>query len=113
VQFHVKLRKFLVNFVLGHIDAEVGQGAAPYVIAYAFARFENLLVRAINQRSSETPTSRRRLEEIEREIRNRPQAIASMGLSPFLRAQLQELEAEHDDLKARLASLEPLTLDRD
>jgi hypothetical protein len=33
-----------------------------------------------------------------------------MGLSPFLRAQLQELEAEHGDLKEKLASLEPLTL---
>ena len=33
-----------------------------------------------------------------------------MGLSPFLRAQLQELEAEHGDLKEKLASLEPLKL---
>ena len=89
----------------------------PDVIAYAFSRFENLLVQAINQQSSETTTSRRRLEQIEREIRNCTQAIASMGLSPFLRAQLQELEAEHGDLKEKLASLaislaklEPLTL---
>jgi site-specific DNA recombinase len=70
----------------------------PDVIAYAFSRFENLLVQAINQQSSETTTPRRRLEQIEREIRNCTQAIASMGLSPFLRAQLQELEAEHGDL---------------
>jgi hypothetical protein len=82
----------------------------PDVIAYAFSRFEKLLVQAINQQSSETTTSRRRLEQIEREIRNCTQAIASMGLSPFLRAQLQELEAEHGDLKEKLASLEPLTL---
>ena len=82
----------------------------PDVIAYAFSRFENLLVQAINQQSSETTTSRRRLGQIEREIRNCTQAIASMGLSPFLRAQLQELEAEHGDLKQKLASLEPLTL---
>ena len=82
----------------------------PDVIAYAFSRFEDLLVQTMNQQSSETTTSRRRLEQIEREIRNCTQAIASMGLSPFLRAQLQELEAEHGDLKEKLASLEPLTL---
>ena len=66
-------------------------------------------MQAINQQSSETTTSRRRLEQIEREIHNCTQAIPSMGLSPFLRAATR-LKAEHGDLKEKLASLEPLTL---
>ena len=100
-------RSSLESQLLAGLQAKV---LHPDVIAYTFSRFENLPVQAANQQSSKVTTSRRRPEQIEREIRNCTQAIASMGLSPFLRTQLEELEAEHRDLKEKLAGLEPRTL---
>jgi hypothetical protein len=54
--------------------------------------------RISKQQSSETTTSRRRLEQIEREIRNCTEAIASMGLSNSLRERLTGLETERREL---------------
>jgi len=79
----------------------------PDVAAYTSSRFENELEQAASPQSGETATFRRRVEQLEREIRNCTEAIFSMGLSPFLRERLTKLETEHRDLTEKLASLEP------
>jgi len=61
----------------------------------------------MNQQGSETASLRRRIELNERQTRNCTEAIASMGLSSSLRAQLTDLETQHQELTERLASLEP------
>ena len=53
------------------------------------------------------PGSRRQLRVIEAKIRNCTEAIARMGWSTFLRAQLQDLESQHRELADKLAALEP------
>jgi hypothetical protein len=49
----------------------------------------------MNQQSSETAALRRRVDQVERQIRNCTEAIATMGLSNSLRVQLTDLETEH------------------
>ena len=56
------------------------------------------------------PGSRRQLRVIEAKIRNCTEAIARMGWSTFLRAQLQDLESQHRELADKLAALEPRVL---
>ena len=80
------------------------------MIAYTFSRFEELLAQAESRQSSEVARSRGRVEQLQREIRNCTQAIASMGLSAFLGAQLAELETQHRELTGKLAGLEPRRL---
>jgi hypothetical protein len=63
--------------------------------------------RISNQQSSETTTSRRRLEQIEREIRNCTEAIASMGLSNSLRERLTGLETQQREVSENLTASEP------
>lgn len=81
------------------------------MVDYTFARFEAELARSINRQSSETAAARRQLQKIEAEIRNVTRAIASDGLSSFLRTHLAseaaELEAKHRDLTEKLAASEP------
>ncbi len=77
------------------------------VVDYTVSRFEEQLGRAMNQQGSETASLRRRIELNERQTRNCTEAIASMGLSSSLRAQLTDLETQHQELTERLASLEP------
>ena len=83
----------------------------PDVIVYTFARFEEELARSTNRQSSETTAARRQLQKIEAEICNCTRAIASGGLSSFLRTRLAseaaDLETQHRDLTEKLASLEP------
>jgi hypothetical protein len=50
---------------------------------------------------------RRRVAQVERQIRNCTEAIASMGLSNFLRKQLTDLEEQHKELAEKLALIEP------
>ncbi len=80
----------------------------PDVIDYTFARFEEELARSMNRQSSETVSARRQLQKIELEIRNCTRAIASDGLSSFLRTRLAseaaELETQHRDLTEKLAA---------
>jgi hypothetical protein len=79
----------------------------PDVVEYAFLRFEEQLARSMNRQSAEAAASRRHLQAIEAKIRNCTEAIASVGLSTFLRAQLLELEAQHQQLAEKLADTEP------
>jgi site-specific DNA recombinase len=79
----------------------------PHVIEYIFARFEQQLARSISRQSSETVAARRQLLTVEAEIRNCTRAIASMGLSASLRAELTCLEAQRRELSERLESSEP------
>ena len=79
----------------------------PDVVAYTFRRFEEELARLLSQQSGEMAAARRRVELVERRIRNCTEAIASMGLSNSLRAQLTDLETEHCELTQKLASSEP------
>jgi hypothetical protein len=71
---------------------------------------ENATVRAMNQQSSETATLRRRVDKVERQIRNCTEAIATMGLSNSLRVQLTDLETEHQEFTEKLESFEPRTI---
>jgi site-specific DNA recombinase len=86
----------------------------PDVINYISARFEEELSRSVNRQSSGTVAMRRQLEKIEAEIRNCTRAIASNGLSSFLRTRLAaesaELETHHRDLTEKLAAVEPRTM---
>jgi hypothetical protein len=83
----------------------------PDVIDYTFARFEEELARSMNRQNSEAVAARRQLQKIEAEIRNCTRAIASDGLSSFLRTPLAsevvELETQHRDLTEKLAASEP------
>jgi site-specific DNA recombinase len=79
----------------------------PDVVEYTFRRFEEELARLFSRQGGETAAVRRRLELIERQIRNCTEAIASMGLSSALRTQLTDLEAEHRELTEKLAGSEP------
>src|SRR5260370_14304057 len=75
--------------------------------AVGFRRFEEHLARLLSRQSGETAALRRRIELNERRIRNCTEAIACMGLSNSLRAQLTDLETEHRDLTEKLAGAEP------
>jgi hypothetical protein len=79
----------------------------PDAVEYAFLRFEEQILRSIDRQSAETAGSRRQLRVVEAKIRNCTEAIASMGWSTFLRAQLQDLESQHRELADKLAALEP------
>jgi site-specific DNA recombinase len=79
----------------------------PDVIEYTFRRFEAELAKLLNGKASEAASLRSRVNEIERQIHNCTEAIASMGLSHFLRAQLTELEAQHEQITEKLLGLEP------
>jgi site-specific DNA recombinase len=81
----------------------------PDVVEYTFTRFEERLARSTNRQTSEVAGTRRRLQEIERKIRNCTEAIASMGWSNFMKAQLVELETQHRELTVKLAATEPRT----
>ncbi len=81
----------------------------PDVIEYTFSRFEEQLARSTNRQSSETAAMSRRVAQVERQIRNCTEAIASMGLSNFLRKQLTDLEEQHKELAEKLALIEPRT----
>jgi hypothetical protein len=65
----------------------------------------------MNRQSSETVAARRQLQKIEAEIRNCTRAIASDGLTSFLRTRMgseaAELETQHRDLTEKLAASEP------
>jgi hypothetical protein len=100
-------RSSLESQLLAGLQAKV---LDPDVVAYTLSRFEDQLEQAASRQSGETATSRRRVDQLEHEIRNCTEAISSMGLSPFLRARLTELETEHRDLTEKLASLEPRKL---
>jgi hypothetical protein len=81
------------------------------VIDYTFSRFEEELERSMNRQSSETVAARRQLQKTEAEIRNCTRAIASDGLTSFLRTRIgseaAELETQHRDLTEKLAAFEP------
>jgi hypothetical protein len=70
----------------------------PDVIDYTLSRFEEQLARTLTDRGSESTSLRRRAVELEKQIRNCTEAIASMGLSRFLRVQLTDLETQHQEL---------------
>jgi hypothetical protein len=79
----------------------------PDVIRYTFSCLEEQLARQMNRRGDETAAMRRRVQEIEGQIRHRTEAIANMGLSNALRFRLTDLEAKHQELTEKLASFEP------
>src|SRR5208282_4674361 len=79
----------------------------PDVVDYTFRRFEEELARSLSRQSSEASAVSRRLDLLERQIRNCTEAIASMGLSPSLRVQLTDLETERRELTERLTGSEP------
>ena len=82
----------------------------PDVVEYTFRRFEEELARSLSRQSGESSAICRRLELLERQIRNCTQAIASMGLSSSLRVQLTDLETRHRELSEKLAGSEPRAL---
>ena len=80
------------------------------VVDWTFKRFEEHLARRLSQQSGET-AALRRLQDVEAEIRNCTEAIASAGLSSFFRtrvaSKVTDLETQHNELTERLASSEP------
>ena len=79
----------------------------PDVVKYTFKRFEEQLEQLLRRQTGEAAAARRRLELVERGIRNCTEAIASMGLSVSLRTQLTDLETEQHELAQKLTSSEP------
>jgi site-specific DNA recombinase len=100
-------RRLLEGQLLAGLQAKV---LHPDVVGYALSLLEERLVRRMNQQGTETASLRPRVEQLERQIRNCTEAVASMGLSTFLRAQLTDLETQHQELRGKLASLEPRTV---
>jgi site-specific DNA recombinase len=80
------------------------------VVDYTLSRYEEQLSRAVIERSGDAESLRRRIAELERQIRNCKEAVASIGFSPFFRAQLADLETQHQELTGKLAGLEPRAL---
>ena len=104
-------RSVLETHLLAGLQAQI---LHPDVIDYTFVRFEEELARSVNRQSSETVIARRKLQELETEIRNCTRAIASDGLSSFLRtrvaAEVTDLETRYWDLSEKLASSEPCAI---
>jgi site-specific DNA recombinase len=97
-------RRALEERLLAGLQAKV---LHPDVVEYTFKRLEEQLGQLLSRQSGEAATVRRRLELVGRGIRNCTGAIASMGLSSPLRAQLTDLETEHRELSEKLISSEP------
>jgi hypothetical protein len=97
-------RRTLEEQLLAGLQAKV---LHPDVVEYTFKRLEEELEQLLTEQTGEAATVRRRLELVERGIRNCTEAIASMGLSPSLRTQLTDLETEHRELSEKLISSEP------
>jgi hypothetical protein len=77
------------------------------VISYALDAFEEQLLLTVNHRRKESDVMRRRVEAIQKQIRNCTDAIADGKRYPSLMEKLSELEQELADTKAKIASCEP------
>jgi hypothetical protein len=67
-------------------------GRREFFCEITMLRFELGRFRSMNRQSSETVAARRQLQKIEAEIRNCTRAIASDGLTSFLRTRMGSLE---------------------
>jgi hypothetical protein len=79
----------------------------PDVIEYALETFEEQFLRAVNRKGDQSTVLGRRIEAIQKQIRNCTDAIAEGKRYPSLMEKLAELEQELVDTKAKLAYSEP------
>lgn len=79
----------------------------PEVIEYTLAKFEDELLSAVDDLSGELDRMRRRKEELDREIVNLANFVASGDCSPGLRAGLVERELEIGEITAKLFDARP------
>ena len=97
-------RKVLEEQLLAGLQEKV---LDPDVISYALDAFEEQLLLTVNHRRKESDVMRRRVEAIQKQIRNCTDAIADGKRYPSLMEKLSELEQELADTKAKIASCEP------
>jgi site-specific DNA recombinase len=97
-------RRALEEQLLAGLRAKV---LHPDVMAYTLDGFEEQLLLAANRRGEESAVMQRRLETIQKQIRNCTDAIAEGKRSPSLMERLSELEQELADTKAKILYSEP------
>jgi site-specific DNA recombinase len=82
----------------------------PDVIEYTLQSFETQLLRSASHRGDQSAVFQKRVEGIEKQIRNCTDAIAEGRRYPSLMAKLSELEQDLADTKAKIASSAPRTV---
>ena len=92
-------RRALEEQLLAGLQAKV---LHPDVMAYTLDVFEEQLLLAANRRGEESAVMQRRVETIQKQIRNCTDAIAEGKRSPSLMERLSELEQELADTKAKI-----------
>jgi hypothetical protein len=97
-------RKVLEEQLLAGLQEKV---LDPDVISYTLDAFEEQLLLTVNHRRNESDVMRRRVEAIQKQIRNCTGAIADGKRYPSLMEKLSELEQELADTRAKIASCEP------
>jgi hypothetical protein len=79
----------------------------PEVIEYTLAKFEDELLKAVDDLGGELEQMRRRKNELDRDIANLTKVIARGDFSPALRAALVEREQEVADITAKIFEARP------
>ena len=79
----------------------------PEVVEYTLQSFEKQLVRAISRRSDQSAQYQKRVDAIQKQIRNCTDAISEGRRYPSLMEKLSELEQDLADVKAKLGNSEP------
>ena len=97
-------RRALEEQLLAGLQAKV---LHPDVMACTLDVFEEQLLLAANRRGEESAVMQRRVETIQKQIRNCTEAIAEGKRSPSLMERLSELEQELADTKAKMLYSEP------
>jgi site-specific DNA recombinase len=77
------------------------------VMEYTLHAFEQQLLAAMHRKGNDSVLAQRRIEAIQRQIRNCTDAIAEGKRYPSLMKKLAELEQQLADAKAKIASSEP------
>src|SRR5262249_596951 len=97
-------RKPLEEKLLNGLQAQVLE---PEVVEYTLAKFEEELLRAVDDLDGELEQMRRRKAELDREIANLANFVARGDVSPGVRAALVERERELNDITAKLLESRP------
>jgi hypothetical protein len=97
-------RRTLEEHLLGGLQEKV---LNPNAIAYTLDAFEKQLLAAVNRRGNQSALLQRRVETIQKQIRNCTDAIAEGKRYPSLMEKLAELERDLADAKAKIAHSEP------
>lgn len=82
----------------------------PDAVEYVLDKFEDQLLKALDNLGDELGQMRRRKEELEREVANLADIVAKGDFSPALRAALVDREREIGDITAKLLESRPDSL---